>query len=531
MSSASCPSGSSTCLSATSPASLASAYVPSSTAGSVYMMLLALQFACQPLLTKRFAHPKIVKTTYVFFQDLARLALAIGLLVATGSWGAATKSWTLSSALQQAGVPAALYVLQNYCSLMAYQNLSPITYNVLNQTKTLSAALFCYLLFGQAQTPIQILALFLLVLSALVMESIVPLPTFLTSRLERNKPEATTSTETALYKGTFGPGITPPTTITVDPDAPHELSSTESLLASDDIASLALATPIFDAHNDTSIVSSSSGGVGGSPGSSSLATSVSSSSTSSTTALTATSIKASATAASAATAAAATRHTHWKTGVLPILVASLTSGLAGAWTQRCLQQFGGNSLFLSVEMAMLSAVFLALGVGMNAMVRLVRQFVVQTTRGREDEPPRSKFLSFQASSHRRRNTGRSKKMDLPEQLDPFSGWTWTTWIPLLTNAGGGLLVGLVTKYAGTVAKGFALILGLFVSGLFQDLFHDWNAAHAAASSKKGGGEEHHHHHSSKVTLPQWIGGILAGLSLWMHHHASHVAAKSAAAAF
>jgi len=362
------------------------------------------------------------------------------------------------------------------------------------------------------------------------MESIVPLPAFLTSRLERNKKPEASSTETALHKGMIGSGITPPTTITVEPDAPHELSSTESLLASDDVASLALATPIFDAHNDTSIVSSSSGGVGGGPGSSSLATGVSSSSTSSTTALTATSIKVSATATSAATAASATRRTHWKTGVLPILVASLTSGLAGAWTQRCLQQFGGNSLFLSVEMAMLSATFLALGVGMNALVRLVRHFV-QTHR-REDEPPRSKFLAFQAPSHRRRDSRSNKKMDLPEQLHPFSGWTWTTWIPLLTNAGGGLLVGLVTKYAGTVAKGFALILGLFVSGLFQDLFHDWNAAHAAASSKKGGDKgEEHHHHSSKVTLPQWIGGILAGLSLWMHHHASHVAAKSAAAAF
>jgi len=58
---------------------------------------------------------------------------------------------------------------------MAYQHLPAVTYSVLNQTKTLMAAIFCYLLLGQSQSAIQIGALALLVLSALIIEGIVKL--------------------------------------------------------------------------------------------------------------------------------------------------------------------------------------------------------------------------------------------------------------------------------------------------------------------------------------------------------------------
>ena len=50
------------------------------------------------------------------------------------------------------------------------------------------------------------------------------------------------------------------------------------------------------------------------------------------------------------------------------------------------------------------------------------------------------------------------------------GWTWKTWIPVVTNAAGGILVGLVTKHAGAVKKGFALIFGLILSGALQSFF-------------------------------------------------------------
>jgi UDP-sugar transporter A1/2/3 len=75
------------------------------------------------------------------------------------------------------------------------------------------------------------------------------------------------------------------------------------------------------------------------------------------------------------------------------------------------------------------------------------------------------------------------------------GWSWKTWIPVITNATGGLLVGLVTKHAGAVKKGFALIFGLVLSGVLQTRFSDGD---------------------DTISLQQVAGGILASISLWMH---------------
>lgn len=75
------------------------------------------------------------------------------------------------------------------------------------------------------------------------------------------------------------------------------------------------------------------------------------------------------------------------------------------------------------------------------------------------------------------------------------GWTWKTWIPVFTNAAGGVLVGLVTKHAGAVKKGFSLIFGLLLSGMLQSFF----------SSDEGG-----------LSPEQIAGALLASVSLWMH---------------
>ena len=57
-------------------------------------------------------------------------------------------------------------------SLLAYQNLDPLTYNILNQTKTLSAAFCCYIVLGRKQSFLQILSLCILLCSALIIEHI-----------------------------------------------------------------------------------------------------------------------------------------------------------------------------------------------------------------------------------------------------------------------------------------------------------------------------------------------------------------------
>ena len=52
----------------------------------------------------------------------------------------------------------------------------------------------------------------------------------------------------------------------------------------------------------------------------------------------------------------------------------------------------------------------------------------------------------------------------------FYGWTPLTLIPVIFNAVGGILVGLVTSYAGGVRKGFVIVSALLVTALLQFIF-------------------------------------------------------------
>ena len=253
--------------------------------------------------------------------------------------------WSIPSWLTVAGIPAALYTAQNMSALLAYQNLDALTFNVLNQTKTLSAAFCLYLIMGRRQSGLQVIALIILLLSALVMEGILPVEKLL------GGGEATSTKE-------------------------EDMEQQE-----------------WDAH-------------------------------------------------------------HLTYGVLPIMTASFISGLAGALTQRSLQAVGGgrNSYLFSMELC--AATTLILGASMI----------------------------FSPD-------GKSMVED-----GFWNNWTPHTWIPVFTNATGGVLVGLVTKYAGSVRKGFALIFGMLLSGVMQALVEP----------------------DVGVSQGQIAGGILAATSLYMH---------------
>lgn len=198
-------------------------------------------------------------------------------------------------------------------SLLAYQNLDALTYNVLNQTKTLSAALCCYLVMGRTQSVAQVFALCILLLSALVMEGILPIDLFISSLLMGNK----------------------------SPFLKQEKHDRQ-----------------WEAR-------------------------------------------------------------HWTYGVLPVLLASFISGLAGALSQKYLQAAGGgrNAIFFSMELCIGSVLLLSTSLLLSQDGQRIREF------------------GF------------------------WHEWTIYTFIPILTNSVGGIVVGLVTKYAGSVRKGFALIFG------------------------------------------------------------------------
>ncbi|KAL7488432.1 hypothetical protein ACHAW6_014017 [Cyclotella cf. meneghiniana] len=319
-----------------------------SLAAIVSMALLALQFGIQPSVTKRYTSPEIIKSTVIFLQELVKLILAaVGISLSSDGWAKVTAGWTVSSWLRLSLLPAMIYLVQNMCSLLAYQNLDAITYNVLNQTKTLSAALCCYLLLGKRQSGMQMLALVLLLMAALEMEGLLPmdalLPSYWTNRTKTDSQ--------------FLPPLSP------------------------------------------------------------------------------------------------RRFTH---GVIPILVASFLSGLAGAITQKSLQGENRNALLFTMELCVASILLL--------------------------------LISFL----------RSDDGAQIQQRGFFDQWTWFTILPILTNAAGGILVGLVIKYAGTVQKGFALIFGILISGLLQ----------------------------GSLSKEEIAGGVLAGISLWMHSTYPYLAKTS-----
>ena len=323
-----------------------------------YMALLALQFGIQPSLTRRFTPSGINRSTVILVQEVMKFCLAATMLrisSTTAQLQDMYSKWSLGQWVQVAAFPAALYAVQNVAALTAYQHLDALTFNVLNQTKTLSAALCCYVVMGRQQSMMQVVSLLLLLVSALVMERVVPLP-FL--------------------------GVS-------------------AKIASAD------ATDEWDTK-------------------------------------------------------------HWTHGVAPILLASFISGLAGALSQKNLQSAGGgrNPYWFSMELCAASAMVL----GVKLLLNTITSGESTTTTNSNTEPT----------------------------VGMWDGWTPGTLIPIAVNAAGGIVVGLVTKYAGSVRKGFALIFGILLSGLVQEF---------VTNRSQGGGS---------VRPEQIVGGLLAAVSLYLH---------------
>jgi UDP-sugar transporter A1/2/3 len=293
-------------------------------------------------------------------------------------------------AFQLAGIPAGLSVLQNFCKLLGYQKLQPITFNALNQTKTIFAAIFCYLMFNQKQSALQVVALGFLMMSALVMESVIKVPFTNRKKKDENSFPASYVRVTSPNKSTI-----PRTSTSMA--ATRASTFAEGRRKKRNIIQSAFAT----------ITSSSS------------------------------------------------------IGFLAVLAASVMSGFGGALSQKALHAVG--TLAFTAQLSFFSMVYLIIS------------------------------LSTGISSTDR---------DKIRSQGVLSGWTPYTMIPICSSAVGGILVGMVTKHAGVVRKGFALIVGLFLSGVLQNVL--------ASSSSSSNGE------IQSVTAQQWSGGVLAAISIWMH---------------
>ncbi|OIW00407.1 hypothetical protein TanjilG_05757 [Lupinus angustifolius] len=115
-------------------------------------------------------------------------------------------------------------------------------------------------------------------------------------------------------------------------------------------------------------------------------------------------------------------------GIVPVLVASVLSGLASALCQWASQVKKHSSYLMTIEMSMVGSLCL----------------LASTLKSPDGEAIR--------------------------QHGFFYGWTPLTLIPVISNALGGILVGLVTSYAGGVRKGFVIVSALCVTALLQFIF-------------------------------------------------------------
>ncbi|KAL5982177.1 CDC42 binding protein kinase [Asimina triloba] len=115
-------------------------------------------------------------------------------------------------------------------------------------------------------------------------------------------------------------------------------------------------------------------------------------------------------------------------GIIPVLVASVLSGLASSLCQWASQVKKHTSYLMTVEMSVVGSLCLLA----------------------------STYKSPDGEAIRRHGF--------------FRGWTPLTVIPVLSNAIGGILVGLVTAYAGGVRKGFVIVSALLVTALLQFIF-------------------------------------------------------------
>ncbi|KAL7552608.1 hypothetical protein ACHAWF_015848 [Thalassiosira exigua] len=148
-----------------------------STAAITTMILLAVQYCAQPPLTRKFLDSRANKKGITMVEEIVKMAMSVCFFISCGKdvVSAELHGWTLRSSLLLAGLPALLYATQGVLTYLGYQNTDSVTFNGLNQTKTLSAALWCFLLMGKRQSIVQMVALTILLFSAMLFQGSISL--------------------------------------------------------------------------------------------------------------------------------------------------------------------------------------------------------------------------------------------------------------------------------------------------------------------------------------------------------------------
>jgi len=261
----------------------------------LYLVLLAIQFGIQPILSRTFSHDVVFNVSTVWFCEIMKGVLALMTMIWNGEMET-LKKWSFRKELYSwSFLAATLYGIQNLFLQLAYQNLDPIVFNLLNQSKIIWCAFFLYIFLDKYQSFQQKIALGLMMLSSVML----------------------------AYRDTKS-----------------------------------------DVNNNSFLY-----------------------------------------------------------GIVPVITASIISGLASAISEKVLQT--KTAPLYSFELSIFAVIQLPI------LFLLTNQYSLIAEKG------------------------------------IFAGWSIYTLIPIMTNAAGGIIVGQVTKLAGSVNKGFALIIGVILSGIFQ----------------------------------------------------------------
>ncbi|CAI5709444.1 unnamed protein product [Peronospora effusa] len=162
------------------------------------LSVLALQVGIQPLLLSLYASETRDVRLRVGVVEFLKLLLALVPLCLTKGEGSLLnqlKTWKLRIAMATTVFPALIYVVQNLLNHSAVVALDGVTFNVLNQTKIIWTALLVYLLLGKRQSPMQIMALGILCIAAVLMTT-----SSTEMKDEETQPDADAVVITGMYE-------------------------------------------------------------------------------------------------------------------------------------------------------------------------------------------------------------------------------------------------------------------------------------------------------------------------------------------
>ena len=156
-------------------------------------------------------------------------------------------------------------------------------------------------------------------------------------------------------------------------------------------------------------------------------------------------------------------------GVIAVTAASCLSGLASTSTQISLQALRRSAQVLTIEMAIASIPIVyfvhvsKLAFGDELFVQQAQPHLHEEQDEAAATPTPTGNLVSSAAIQRLLYAGSTKWSSM------FDNFTFLTFIPIFTSAIGGICVGLVTKNLGSVAKGFAITLGLILTGVIESV--------------------------------------------------------------